>query len=1086
MDEQSIQMPDPLPNSPQQNSTLEADVTETQERMETDEGEVLEVNNTSMINGDVSDNEEIKSDEIDADDEYGFYKSEATFSFTVDNIHKLSESVTSTPTYVRGLPWRILVMPRPGHDRTSMKSLGYFLQCNAENESNAWSCHGSAELRILPAKEEVPMLEKKIDHLFYCKENDWGFSQFLSWADVISPEKGFMTADKKMTFQVHVFADAPHGLAWDSRKLTGYIGLKNQGATCYMNSLLQTLFFTNKLRRAVYLMPTESDDSLKSVSLALQRVFYELQYNDKPVGTKKLTKSFGWETLDSFMQHDVQELCRVLLDNVELKMKGTCVEGTIPELLEGKFKSYVKCKDVDYISSREESFFDIQLVVKGNKDVMESFRTYIKPDTLDGDNKFDAGDYGMQDAEKGIIFKYFPPVLHLQLLRFQYDPAADMYVKTNDRYEFPETLILDEFLEEPDDKDPAIYVLHAILVHSGDNHGGHYVSYLNPEGDGKWFKFDDDVVSRCTKKEAFMGSFGGVGDDSFVGRNSTNAYMLVYIRKSKADEVLCKVGDKDIPDQLLHRLSEERKLEAFRRKERAESHLYMAVNIITEDMFCGHQGEDLFDFERSHMARHVKILKQASYMELLQLISAALGYPLHSFRLWLFSQRPNSTWRPTILDTADTPGKQLIDIAENDSPWHVWLETMPPDSPEPSLPPFDKQGDILLFLKMFSPYTQTISYCGHITVPIDGTTIIAMETELRKRGGLNPTVPILMFEEVCASEVRPIHDRSRQLGEMMDKLMDGNIIVFQPAVPNFPDAARYFLDIFYRVDVLLCDKNDPLDQGFVVSLNRNWNYGQFAEKVAERLDTDPMMLQFFRVQSTRDMAGSVIRSSFDGQLKDLLQIYGTRKQSKRLYYQQLTMKVDEFETKRQFRCMYVHPNMKEEEVVLYPNKNGCVQSLLEECRTKLSIEGSKELRLMEVVGNKICNILRKEKSLEEISFYGQAPRLYRIETIPDDQKQIEEDEVLICTVHFQKEIYNTFGIPLLIKVKSGERFHDIRERIQNAMDIPDNIFEKYKIAVVVNGQVCISGLPYQKTTLYALSISMDRECNVPENSYFPT
>lgn len=59
-------------------------------------------------------------------------------------------------------------------------------------------------------------------------------------------------------------------------------------------------------------MPTESDDSSKSVALALQRVFYDLQFSDKPVGTKKLTKSFGWEALDSFMQHDVQEFLRVV------------------------------------------------------------------------------------------------------------------------------------------------------------------------------------------------------------------------------------------------------------------------------------------------------------------------------------------------------------------------------------------------------------------------------------------------------------------------------------------------------------------------------------------------------------------------------------------------------------------------------------------------------------------------------------------------------------------------------------------------------------------------------------------------------
>jgi uncharacterized UBP type Zn finger protein len=44
-------------------------------------------------------------------------------------------------------------------------------------------------------------------------------------------------------------ADAPHGVSWDSKKHTGYVGLKNQGATCYMNSLLQTLYFTNQLRK---------------------------------------------------------------------------------------------------------------------------------------------------------------------------------------------------------------------------------------------------------------------------------------------------------------------------------------------------------------------------------------------------------------------------------------------------------------------------------------------------------------------------------------------------------------------------------------------------------------------------------------------------------------------------------------------------------------------------------------------------------------------------------------------------------------------------------------------------------------------
>ena len=51
------------------------------------------------------------------------------------------------------------------------------------------------------------------------------------------------------------------------------------------------------------------------------------------------------------------------------------------------------------------------------------------------------------------------------------------------RYEFPEHLCLDRFLKKAEDT-PANYTLHAVLVHSGDNFGGHYVAYLNTKRDG--------------------------------------------------------------------------------------------------------------------------------------------------------------------------------------------------------------------------------------------------------------------------------------------------------------------------------------------------------------------------------------------------------------------------------------------------------------------------------------------------------------------------------------------------------------------------------------------------------------------------
>ena len=115
----------------------------------------------------------------------------------------------------------------------------FFLQCNGESEASSWSCQAQAELRVINQKNPQENFVRKIGHLFYAKENDWGFSHYLSWNDVCDPEKGYITEDGSVTFQVKVQADAPHGVCWDSKKHTGYVGLKNQGATCYMNSLLQ-------------------------------------------------------------------------------------------------------------------------------------------------------------------------------------------------------------------------------------------------------------------------------------------------------------------------------------------------------------------------------------------------------------------------------------------------------------------------------------------------------------------------------------------------------------------------------------------------------------------------------------------------------------------------------------------------------------------------------------------------------------------------------------------------------------------------------------------------------------------------------
>ncbi|XP_064818415.1 ubiquitin carboxyl-terminal hydrolase 7-like, partial [Oncorhynchus masou masou] len=196
-------------------------------------------------------------------------------------------------------------------------------------------------------------------------------------------------------------------------------------------------------------------------------------------------------------------------------MKGTCVEGTIPKLFRGKMVSYIQCKHVDYRSERIEDYYDIQLSIKGKKNIFESFKDYVAVEQLDGDNKYDAGEHGLQEAEKGVKFLTFPPILHLQLMRFMYDPQTDQNIKINDRFEFPEQL-------------PWMSFSRRLTLRTRPT------TSCMPCW-STWCKFDDDVVSRCTKEEAIEHNYGGHDDDLSV-RHCTNAYMLVYIRESKLSE----------------------------------------------------------------------------------------------------------------------------------------------------------------------------------------------------------------------------------------------------------------------------------------------------------------------------------------------------------------------------------------------------------------------------------------------------------------------------------------------------------------------------------------------------------------------
>ncbi|OHT04492.1 hypothetical protein TRFO_28001 [Tritrichomonas foetus] len=309
-----------------------------------------------------------------------------------------------------------------------------------------------------------------------------------------------------------------------SKEETGYVGLNNQGATCYMNSLLQALYHLSAFRRLVYEIPTTgSEDSDTSIPLNLQRLFCQMQFCDKSCSTVALTKSFGWGSAETFMQHDIEEFSRVLIDNLEMKMKGTPLQDAIPRLFKGKFRNYIRCKDIQYESLHVEDFYDLSMDVKGIKCLHDSFKKYTQPDDLVGDNQYQVEGQGKHDAIMGTEFLEFPSVLHLHLRRFMYNVETNGMIKINDKFEFPQEIELTEFLaqDSPDRQKSNIFDLYGVLVHSGGVYGGHYYAFLRTSNGNQWYKFNDSVVSKDSVENAIDDNFGDLAPNISNTDNSS-------------------------------------------------------------------------------------------------------------------------------------------------------------------------------------------------------------------------------------------------------------------------------------------------------------------------------------------------------------------------------------------------------------------------------------------------------------------------------------------------------------------------------------------------------------------------------------
>jgi ubiquitin carboxyl-terminal hydrolase 7 len=766
-----------------------------------------------------------------------------------------------------------------------------------------------------------------------------------------------------------------------------------------------------------------------------------------------LTQSFGWDSKQIFEQQDVQELSRVLMDKLDDKMKGTEAEGALTRMFVGKMKTYISCINVDYESSRVEDFWDIQLNVSGNKNLDDSFKDYIQVETMDGENKYFAEGFGLQDAKKGVIFESFPPVLHLQLKRFEYDFQRDAMMKVNDRYEFPEVWDASPYLSENSDRSESwIYHLHGVLVHSGDLNAGHYYAFIKPTKDGHYYKFDDDRVTRATLREALEENFGGdyqqangnVGHRNpytrgWSSKRSMSAYMLVYIRETRLDQVLL---DREIepPKHLAERLAEERAAFERRKKERDEAHLYMDVAVASENNFQVYQGFDIVpwkgDAEPGANPKVYKVLKTTTMADFVNLLGEELNIDADMLRPWSMVNRQNGTVRP---DTALEFPDMTVEEAANkhgtkQAQFRLWIEKAEKRD-ENGAPLFgekliDLKGQqsnrpLMLFLKHFDTKTQSLYGVGTFYAALQDKVSDLFPT-ITSILGMPAGTQIKLSEEIKQNMIEAMKPKVTLAAS---EIQDGDILTVQrilndkeasqiTAAGGYVETKDFYDYLLNRISVEFVPRLADAAElpSFSLTLSKKMAYDQFASKVAEHLKTEPSHLRFTTV-STAGKPKMPVKYNANSTLNNILfpsaYNYSTTATQRpdALFYEVLDMSIKELEQRKAIKVTWLPEGLaKEEEHTLMIPKNGQVLDLLQALQKKANISEDlmPKIRVYETHAHKVNKTLPAEHPVTSLYDYSQvyaAP-------FPEDESSRK-----IMVFHFDRETSKTHGIPFYFSLK---------------------------------------------------------------------
>lgn len=306
------------------------------------------------------------------------YSGEIILNFCLSDINKITENdtITSDIFYIRNVPVFLEIEQKVKKSdiknnnnepkRIKVDRLNFKLKM-AEQCEDDWRC-----------KFQIHLNFAEIDEVAY-KHTVGKILKNACNSVSIDIDCSLFENNDKLNATMSVKAELPN--YWSSIESTGFIGLRNEGATCYINALFQSLFSINKFRQIVFDAPIDPDDIHDSFVFDLKYIFYMMQEKKcSEIRMLNFIKHFEWDQMTRSNQQDVEEFLRLLTDKLNANLGEQKLINDLNDLFVGQIKTITECPGFN--SPNVETFWDIQLAIDEYNNINEAFDAYVAPQEI--------------------------------------------------------------------------------------------------------------------------------------------------------------------------------------------------------------------------------------------------------------------------------------------------------------------------------------------------------------------------------------------------------------------------------------------------------------------------------------------------------------------------------------------------------------------------------------------------------------------------------------------------------------------------------------------------------------------------------